>query len=439
MKQQKIPTLVGILLVFGIVFLFRLLFDTVTPYISKAAATAKPENVQITNISDTSFTVTWTTNVSATGVVLVDGNGFGSLYDERDEIVSKTDDKPRLGQYKIHSVIVRNAKPKTQYSIRIVSNGSVFQNGMRPYQVTTGEAITGTGIQLEPAYGTVSYPDGKPATGALVYLTPVGGQTLSTFVTETGSWVIPLHLTRTQSLDRYIPQQERIDETILIRSAQGDSSATTDTLNDNPVPMMAIGKTYDFKKIQAETSPKPLAQNPKTETPAVLGTETTAPKTINQTVAITQPTKNAHLTTNLPLFSGTGVVGKSVSIILGISHPVAATVTVGADGIWRYTPAKPLADGKQSITITTTNGSNKPVAITHVFDIFKSGTQVLGDATPSATLTPTPTDALTPTPTDTVPAETGAPLPTSGNSTPTALFLLIGALSLLGGIAFTIL
>jgi uncharacterized surface anchored protein len=96
--------------------------------------------------------------------------------------------------------------------------------------------------------------------------------------------------------------------------------------------------------------------------------------------------------------------------------------------------------------MTTKNLQNKPVAVTHMFEILKSGTQVLGDATPSATLTPTTTVTLAPTPTDTpeatlsaTPEETPAstlaaqPVPTSGNELPTIMLLLLGVGLMIGG------
>ena len=64
-----------------------------------------------------------------------------------------------------------------------------------------------------------------------------------------------------------------------------------------------------------------------------------------------------------------------------------------------------MAEGKQSITITTTDQHNQTKALTHTFEILKSGTQVLGDATPSATLVPTPTIDSTPTPVTTLSGE----------------------------------
>lgn len=425
MTQPKIPTIVGLMLVLGAVFLFSLAFDRITPLLSRASPTLKPKQVTFSNITDTSYSVTWMTDVPATGALIVDGSSIGTYYDERDEKSASNEKTAVLGKYTIHSIVVRNAQPQTTYNIRILSDGTIYQNGATPYTVTTGTTLPGTGINLEPAYGTVTLPTGQPADGAIVYLTLEGGQILSAFTTSTGSWVVPLHLARTQALSSYIQVTDRMTESILVRSIQGDAVATTDTINDNPVPAMVIGKSYDYRKIQAlQTTPSPepqLAQAP----PAVLGVSTVE----NPIVAITQPSQGAALTSTLPLIQGTGVPNKQVLIIVGITQPLSASVTVGEDGIWRYTPSHVLSEGKQSVTISTRDKNDKPVAMTHTFEVLKSGTQVLGDATPSATLIPTPTLEITPT-LESTPSPTatlaGQPLPTSGNETPTFILIALG-------------
>jgi hypothetical protein len=212
--------------------------------------------------------------------------------------------------------------------------------------------------------------------------------------------------------------------------------ALTDTLNDSPVPNMSPGGTYDFRNLNAKAP----------GLSAVLGTTTTKPTNI---VSLVIPADGAAVTTTLPLIQGTGVVGKTVALVLGITHPIGDTTIVGPDGVWRYTPKQPLAAGKQSVTVTTANIQNIPVAITHTFEILQSGTQVLGDATPSATptdtTTPSPTDTLTPTPTTTpdlsasisaTPDEStlaAQPVPTSGYDLPTILLLVLSVGLILGG------
>ncbi len=434
MRERKIPTLLGLLLVGASVFIFRVAFDNVAPLLSRADATNAPQGVTITNISDSSFTVSWFTKTPTSGAVVVDGGiPKTTIFDERD---ASSPNPATLGvKYSTHSVTVRNLKPETDYNARILVNNTPFLDDGKPYVIRTPQSLTGLGVTLEPAYGQVTLPDGNPAEGAIVYLTVEGGQTLSTFVKASGSWVIPLNLIRATSFDRYLEPQERINESIVIRAGEGESTVLTDTLNDNPVPSVTIGKNYDFRKIQAEAKDaKKLANlpSPTQAQPAILGANTTS-----NIVAITKPTQNAAIASNLPLIQGTGIPGKQINILLGIDKPIIGSATVGSDGIWYFTPTKPLAEGKQSITITTQDLQGKTTALTNAFTVLKSGTQVLGDATPSATLTPT--IGIPPIASDT-PESTlsGQPLPISGNTLPLVILLILGIGLLTGGASIII-
>lgn len=409
--------------------------------VTTASGSIQPANVQITNISDTTFTVSWTTESPATGALsLSTPHGTQVLFDEQD---SKGQEK-----YLTHSVTYRAATAETDYSITVLSNGKKNLNGTVPYKVRTGPLLTTASGNLEPAYGTIVTDTNQPVKGALVYLTLEGGQTLSAVSKPSGTWLIPLNLVRTADLTGYLPITERMTESIIVRTNGKETSAVTDSLNDSPVPAMTPGKTYDFRGLTAQAPGKnlvlvPTPQTQKSPASTVLGTSNTKPA---NTVSLVIPAQGAALPTMFPLIQGTGIPGKTVSLVIGITNPIGDTTIVGANGIWSYTPKKPLQPGKQSVTMTTKNLQNKPVALTHTFEILKSGTQVLGDATPSATLTPAITVTLAPTPTETPLATISAvpevtpestlaaqEIPTSGNEFPTIMLLILSVGMMIGG------
>lgn len=424
----KIPTLAGLLLVLvlvgGIIFASERFLRGTTA----ASGSIRPEHVQMSNITDGGFTITWTTTTAATGTVEVKpANGKKAIvFDERDSVNKKQ------AKYITHSVNVRNLTSSTPHEVTLISNGKAYHDDGKPYQVTTAASLSPVTDGLEPAFGTVLTSDNKPADGALVYLTIEGGQTLSTVVKPSGSWVVPLNLSRTSDLSAFLPPAERITISLLIRSDGQQTSAITDTLNDSPVPEMILGKTYDFRKQQASAGPPialtspilPTAEEPGGVGGSILGDQAPTPTSFK--VRLTSPAEGASLTTTLPMIEGMGFPGKFVAITLGIKNPISDSTTVGADGLWRFTPSKALAPGKQSVTITTQDDTGSDIALTHTFEILKSGTQVLGDATPSATLAPT----FTPTPTSTL---AGEPVPTSGSILPTLVLLIAGLLLLSGG------
>lgn len=412
-RTPRIPTIVGILLVLSVIGIIAF-FEWFNRRPTSASGSTVPSNVQLTNISDTSFSVVWITGAPATGMVsIVSPKHTPMIYfDDRDT-------NKKLVPYTTHMVTIRSLSPSTQYSFRLISNGKSFASNGSPYTISTASTLSGSTTGLEPAYGTINDMGGSPVSGAIILMTIEQGQLLSTITSPSGSWLLSLGLARTATLTKYLDGTDRLTETIRVLWGDQEATAITDTLNDAPVPTMVLGKTYDFRKQQATKLP---------DAPTVLGNTTMTKPSTAITIGLTAPAQNASLTTTLPLIQGTGIPGKSVSVVVGITSPVSGTATVGADGIWRYTPTKPLGAGKQSVTATTVDERGKAVATTHTFTILKSGTQVLGDATPSATLAPTPTATPPASPSaTTTPQLEGEPVPTSGTTLPTILIILLGA------------
>jgi hypothetical protein len=211
---------------------------------------------------------------------------------------------------------------------------------------------------------------------------------------------------------------------------------------------MIMGKSYDFRKQQAKSASSPLAQI--SSPPQVLGDQTQP-----LAVSLTSPVDGLALAFNKPLFQGTGVAGKEVRLVISANSTLSESITVRQDGTWQYTPTRPLREGAHTVSMSTVDGQNKPIKLSHTFTILKSGSQVLGDATPSATLSPTvdispttsitatptqfasPTATLIPTPTPTVDL-IGKPVPVSGNGPGTLGYIVIGGglLLLFFGLAF---
>jgi hypothetical protein len=286
-----------------------------------------------------------------------------------------------------------------------------------------------------------------------VYVQVNGGQEFSAVTNQAGSWLIPLNQGRTEDLTSYLPVVERMDETILARSGGQIASAVTDSLNDSPVPDMQLGKEYDFRKQQAKLSQQsalavnkiPATMPEKTQPSFPIGGAVLGNNDVKiPQVSISSPKDNSAIVTTKPLIQGTGIPGKFVGLSIGSLRPIHASVKIEQNGLWSYTPSRALNEGKQKITVTTVDTKGKFVSLSHTFTILKSGTQVLGDATPSATLSPTltttPQLTVTPFPEST---ESGTPEPTgsltgesppdTGNAVPTLFILFIGLGLLFGG------
>lgn len=430
----RIPTIIGILLlvvlISGIAFFVERVFRTET----KASGSREPKQIRITNISDTAYTVSWTTELPTTGTLLVATKGKSNkvYFDERDHTGN-------LGEYHAHSITVRDVLADSDYTVTPLINGKPHILADKPIPIHIPSSLPINTGGLEPAYGVVQNEDGTAATDVLLYMTIEGGQELSALTKPSGSWIIPLNQTRTADLTSYLPVIERMNETIQLYSGTNQSVVSTDSLNDSPVPEIQMGKDFDFKRQQAKKAAN-SAIALRTITPTIESKQELASFPVKAAVlgentqkiypvTLSNPKNNSSLSSTLPLISGTGVPGKFIGISLGLVNPSHGSVQVSTDGTWNYSPKKVLSAGKQSVTISGVDSTGKTIAVTHMFTIFKSGTQVLGDATPSATIDPQVTTTETPIITETIDPDSsiaGTPPPISGNELPTLILLLLG-------------
>jgi hypothetical protein len=436
-KPVKIPTFFAFLLIglmiLGISFLTRIIR---TPTV--ADASTQPKNIRISNISDTGFTVTWLTDKPTRGAI--------NVRSESSRPLPFFDDRTVTGNelFTTHSVTARGLTSQTLYTVEIIPQGR--GSASESFAVTTFPAIQNGSNQLGPTYGTVIQTDKNPAEGALIYLTLPGSQTLSTIVKSSGSFLIPLNLIRVEDGNQfYSADQERIPITITVLSETATSTIKTTTEQDAPIPDITIGEDRDFtlELIKIQSTPSPILAGTSTFS-SVLG-ESVASSSL-QPILLTSPAKGARITSEYPVIAGTGIPNNFVTITLGSTNPQIATATIKPDGTWLFSPKQPVGIGNQSVTMTTLNEKKEPVVITHLFEILKSGTQVLGDATPSATPTfrattptpiptvattviPTPSPTFLPTPTEEIPT-TATTLPTISLMIAGVLIVLLGVVSL---------
>ena len=118
--------------------------------------------VKVTNVRDTSFTVSWSTDAIATGWV-----NYGTspalgqtAYDDRGA--------KAIGQS--HHVTLQGLSPQTTYYFEVVSGATVDDHKGSCYQVPTGPTLD---LPVSDSiYGRVYESDGiTPAVGAIVYVT----------------------------------------------------------------------------------------------------------------------------------------------------------------------------------------------------------------------------------------------------------------------------
>ncbi len=418
-KQIKIPTIVGIFIVIAIIAGLATGINYLMKENARANVELSPQNIEITSITDSGFTVIWETtkpSFSALRITLPDGKQQ-TFFDERYHTSEQK-------KYITTSIPVRGLQPNTEYAIELLINGKSFVYPAVS-SVRTGPTLSIDTNGMLPIYGSIMTKDNTPAEGAIVFVSlGTNSQTLSGIVKPSGSWMIPLNLLRSNDLTRLIePTEETGDIFITIRYQGEETKVITDNANARPVPTIILGNSYDFRGQGKRKMQQEVADN--NSFSSVLGTVTPDEKHIS--VQLLHPVNNGIVISDPPLFAGRGIPGNVVTLLLGEKEPYVYTTRVRSDGEWRLTPSKPIGAGKQKVTMTTIDKDHTPVTITHAFTIMKSGIQVLGDATPSATITemPTPTEEPTPTPTPNI--------PTTGITTPTHILFIFAIGLILAG------
>lgn len=248
-RPVTIPTILGILVaVAGLVAGLWLVGKQVRQE-GVASVEETPTEVKLTNINDTSFTVSWITEKAVAGYVK-----FKSDDQETDQVVSDERDQQKgsVDNYFTHYVVIRGLEPETGYEFRIGSGKSLFDQGGVSYRLETAPRLDQT-PNADVAYGKISTANGDPAEGAIVYYQLPEAVLLSALVKPSGSWVIPLSTARTADLDEYVNYdlQNTASAIVVQAGPLGTATAQVGTGSDSPVADMTLGENYQFNQSTA--------------------------------------------------------------------------------------------------------------------------------------------------------------------------------------------
>ena len=450
-KEKRIPTLLALfLLVLGISTTVYLDHRTQS-LTSSASPLEAPEEAHFTNITDSSFAISWLTSTPVIGSAIVsDTTGKLNLLDDLDN-----DNIPRPRT--THYITVKGLAENTSYTVQILSGKNQCRDDKYCPSFTQKTAVRLTNVvSLPPVRGMILKTGEKPADGTIVYLVISKSAPLSARVDSSGLWVVPLNNLRTNDL---LTRPLLTDSDLIQITAKLSPSESTSAVIDIKsirqnlsVPNMTIGSSYNF--IDLISKKDLLAQG---VGPKILGIKTQITPSPTAKVDVLFPKNDNETTTdNRPRFRGMGKPNSQLTITVN-SSPQTGKVTVGTDGTWIWRPAKELPPGVHYISIQGYDEKGNLVTVNRKFIVLKSGEAVLGDATPSASLTPSPLSKITPTITPTLnpsqpsltPSPTSFPYPTetliptsvppvnpprSGNTSATWILLGSGASLLLLGI-----
>lgn len=404
---KKIPTLIGLsVIVIGLAVSIFLVEKSQNIFL-RAKTTNSPAQIKITNITDTSFTVSWFTANPSIGLLK-----FGTQVTMLDREAGD-ERNAEVGQNKAyfsHYVNVSGLEPATAYYYEIYVDSDKFNDNGNPFQIATAPKI-GASRPNDLAYGIILESSGLPAEGAIIYLNMANSSSQSSLVTSSGNWAVPLNLIRSSDLSHYLaydPEASIIE--IFVQHRDQTATAITTTSNDSPTPPITIGESFDFRK--KESSQPEIGANETPEATVSSGFNLEEPVASPAfSLSIFNPQPGEEITSSKPEFLGKGPSGKEIDI--KVESPVYTDhLTPSNQGDWNWTPPADLEPGNHTISISYIDEQGKEHLISHTFVVLAADQSQL----PSFTATPsaTPTSRVTPKPTATTTLKASpTPLPSA--------------------------
>jgi len=435
--KKKIPTIVGLFVLTIGLATGVLLIQNSQIFKLGASGGTPPKDVRITNVTNSSFTVSWTTQKETSGFV---------SWGESQSSLTQTESDEIAGQSFIHLATIQGLGSQKTYYFKINSQAEDYDNNGIPWQLTTMSPL-GASPKNKIVSGTVLTATGTPSYPSVVYLSTGSLSPLSTTTSENGSWVISLSQARdaTQNAAYDITKNDLL-EIFVQAGASGTSSAQIFLNSANPVPPMILGQVHDFKSLPPSEeselpsstieAPEDIPQKSKFDLSGADNADSS-----QNTITIESVDNGEVINSTKPAFFGKGPAGAEFSIKVESENPVTANQIVGSSGNWSWSPPEGLAPGTHKITISWRDAEGILRTITRQF-IVQAAEGPAFVSTPSASITPTPTVTVKPTSQATssstpkivtTPTSTSSAIPVSGIPLPTLIMLSLGGLLFVSG------
>lgn len=379
--HKRIPTVFALFILMGGLITTAVLVQKGVFTTSQATPNEEPQNIAVSNITNKSFTVTFTTlDPTIAAVSLESENLQQVVYDARNPEGNK--------QFVSHFITVSNLTPKTTYSFTVLSNGTSYKDGEKNFTVTTAGGNAPSSSNSYALTGHVLLPDGLPGNDVLILVSIPLSAAISAVTDDTGTYSIPTDLIRNLSHDQIVTLVPGTDMSLTAVKAALTSKITYQYQPSAEIPTISLSQNYSFTAGQDETN---------IGTQSSLLTIPTGTGRQNK-IEIATPKENQTFVDVRPQFKGTALPSTLVQITIR-SDPITAQVRTDPNGNWAYRPAVALSPGTHTITIQAPDINGVMKSVTSSFTVFASGSQVAESATPSATPKVTPTAAPTATPT----------------------------------------
>ncbi|HSW48239.1 MAG TPA: Ig-like domain-containing protein [Candidatus Saccharimonadales bacterium] len=408
--NKRLPKGMGILvLVLSLTTIFWLSGNAVLLG-SKAAISNTPKDVQISNVSKTTYTVSYITDGAINGSV-----SYGENATALSKVALDARDSSTPTPHLIHYIKIANLTPSTKYFFSIVSGDKTFTDSTGPYTVMTAPSSVSDNAAKTSVNGQVKLEDGSIPTEAIAYLSSdspasssAGSQLLSTLLKIDGSYSLEIGSILKKDLSG--PLTLAPDTILDIQIINPTLKSHVSVLNSqaNLVPPVVLSKDYDFK-----ISSFPLSVSSATDSAQITGFPTQPETSSTPAPQIITPKTAQEFKDQQPLFEGKAIPGNDVEISIQSTDEITTTVQADSSGNWQYRPDSKLAPGKHTLTIKTLDASGILKTLAQSFTVFAEGSQFI-EPSVSPTLSASPTaQQSSPTPT-TIPTATPTTAPTIG-------------------------
>jgi hypothetical protein len=235
-SQIKIPTLLAIFLISLFItsgFFFtgnsRSRFDN--------SPALPPKDVRISNISESSFTVSWTTDTQTQS----------SLVWGKEGKLTNTLEVSKENSF-THWITINGLNPLTGYSFKIINGNSRYDNRGIPWHVTTGGDLATRSRNM--VFGKVATANNLVLKDVLVYVTVTGSSLLSTTTNKTGSFEVDISQARRSDLTVWQEVNKDSQLEFYVNAGPfGIASVVSYPTTSKPLPVIVIGESRSHKNV----------------------------------------------------------------------------------------------------------------------------------------------------------------------------------------------
>lgn len=401
-KPVRIPTLLGIFLVIAGILLIMVLIKQATDVVIKSFTTVAPKNIRLTNLSDSKFTVSFVTDqpVVASLKYGTTSSLTETALDDRDALTGKSEPS------QTHYITISNLKPnrsyyfqimigKKNYGAKVISKTPTTCRDFlaavplgEPFKVKTLNAQK-VSCRETPLNGEVVNLQRLPAQGAIICIEMENVLPVSDLVKKNGKWVIPCYNLALKNGQGFLEKlDDNLKETIYIETGLDQPvKITNKTGNDNPVSLIALGKSnYDLTR-------SPLIAPIKVPTQGFPSPSITSP-----TLILISP--QGTITDDLPTIRGRGKPNQVLKIEIDNNSLLSGTIVIDENGNWSFTSPQNLSRGDHIVVITAIDENGNQQVINKNFSIIGNNPLLpinAGTNSGQPSLIPTPSLILMPT------------------------------------------